>query len=296
VKNNKKAVLLYLPVIHRGYIEFLSNHSDCDVFAITTEFAETMSELYPDEVSLRSLVRDPRSLSSDQLRGVLQQYFGVHNPVLVFDEKGLLRLAEYDMVVMPNEEICHFLHQTHGFGWKEVTFELTFLRWDMPTALSRMEDVEHGSISVSELQELGFFHFLKETEELAERSSDWWRQVGAVLVKDGKQVLSAWNQHLPHELAPYFAGDPRSNFNAGEHIEISTAIHAEAAIIGRAAGIEDLSVKGAELFITTFPCPGCANLIAVSGIKRIYFVEGYSIASAKEILEEFGVEIIRIVE
>ena len=64
-------------------------------------------------------------------------------------------------------------------------------------------------------------HALAELE--ANRSVDWWRQVGAAIRFADGRTASATNEHLPHELSAYAAGDPRGNFFKGVHLEISTA-------------------------------------------------------------------------
>src|SRR6185369_15532026 len=109
----------------------------------------------------------------------------------------------------------------------------------------------------------------------AQKSSDMWRQVGAAIVKGKKIVLTAYNKHLPSDHTPYTNGDPRNNFHKGDHIEISSAIHAEAGLIAEAAK-RGLKLKGLDMYATTFPCPPCAKLIAGSGIKTLYFAEGYA--------------------
>ena len=67
------------------------------------------------------------------------------------------------------------------------------------------------------------------------RSVDWWRQVGAAIRFADGTVASAHNEHHPHRLAAYAAGDPRSNFFKGVAYELSTATHAEARLIADAA-------------------------------------------------------------
>jgi len=112
-------------------------------------------------------------------------------------------------------------------------------------------------------------HFLAEAEAEAEKSSDIWRHVGAVLVRNGEALLTAHNQHLPHAQTPYENGDPRNAFHKGDHIEISTAIHAEAALIAEAAR-KGIATEECDMYLTVFPCPPCAKLIARSGISTLY--------------------------
>ena len=82
----------------------------------------------------------------------------------------------------------------------------------------------------------------------------------AVAVRNGGLLATGYNVHLPTEYSPYVDGDPRSESSAGEHINSSTALHAEASLIAHAAKT-GLSLEGADLFVSTFPCPQCARLI-----------------------------------
>src|SRR4029078_6670732 len=72
-------------------------------------------------------------------------------------------------------------------------------------------------------------------EAEAERSIDWWRQVGAAIRFASGTVVATHNEHHPHPQSPYVVGDPRSNFFKGVHLELSTAMHAEARLIAAAA-------------------------------------------------------------
>ena len=45
-------------------------------------------------------------------------------------------------------------------------------------------------------------------------------------------------------------------------------------------------------FVSTFPCPVCAKSIAVAGIKKVYYCQGYSLLDAEDILRPYGVELI----
>ena len=79
-------------------------------------------------------------------------------------------------------------------------------------------------------------------------------------------------------------------FVAGERQDLASTVHAEQYIIAKAAR-EGISVNGLSMYVTTFPCPVCAKLIACSGIKNIYFGEGGSNFDAKKVLESAGVKI-----
>jgi deoxycytidylate deaminase len=51
------------------------------------------------------------------------------------------------------------------------------------------------------------------------------------------------------------------------------------------------ALEGADLYVTTFPCPACARLIAESGFRRCYFSGGYSVLDGDGILRAAGVEL-----
>ena len=115
----------------------------------------------------------------------------------------------------------------------------------------------------------------------------WARSRGAT-----SEVLgAAWNHHCPTEYAPYTDGDPRDGFSRGVRADLSTAIHAEASVVARAAR-DGISLDGADLYVTTFPCPACARLIAESGFRRCYFSGAYSVLDGDAVLRAAGVELL----
>ena len=46
--------------------------------------------------------------------------------------------------------------------------------------------------------------------------------------------------------------------------------------------------------VSTFPCPNCAKLIALSGIKSCYYIKGYSMLDGYSVLKDFGVEVVKL--
>ena len=77
------------------------------------------------------------------------------------------------------------------------------------------------------------------------------------------------------------------------HLELSTAMHAEARLIAAAAR-SGRSTQVAELYVTDFPCPPCAKLIAAGGITRVYYRTGYAVLDGEDVLGAAGVEIVKI--
>src|SRR5436309_2486124 len=111
--------------------------------------------------------------------------------------------------------------------------------------------------------------------------------------RDQVVIGCAWNRHLPSEYAPYLSGDPRDAFGRGVRADLSTAIHAEAAVVAAAAR-DGVALAGADLYTTTFPCPACARLIAGAGLRRCFFTGGYSLLHGEELLRAAGVTLVRV--
>jgi dCMP deaminase len=271
-------LIAYVPVIHCGYLELFKKSRADRLFLLGTE----MLSLLP------RLSRDMRALSPEHAQDLLQKgaFFpeGVH--ILTPDTVSAVR----GRLVMPDEDISHLVAKKY-FPRRTVRFERIFLRWDMPQALSQQPVHADQKVQLSDLvRQMG-----RLAQQESQKSSDWWRQVGAVAFR-GEEVLAfAHNRHLPTEHSPYINGDPRSNCNAGEHPDIYTAIHAEAEIIVKMAAEKGATLRGASVFVTTFPCRNCADMLAAgTGIRQVFFIEGYSKLDAQEILRGAGIKIIHV--
>jgi len=68
-------------------------------------------------------------------------------------------------------------------------------------------------------------------------------------------------------------------------LEFGRSVHAEMAALMSAVRL-GLSVKGATLFCTTFPCHMCARHIVASGIDRVVYVEPYPKSRAKQLHQD----------
>jgi dCMP deaminase len=213
----------------------------------------------------------------------------------IFSEVRVLELSELDWVknlpdiVMPDEDVSRALAAKY-FRNTHVRFDGSWrLRWDLDSTI--MSRTPEGEIRVS-LQEFDR-KFIRTARGIGERSSDWWRQVGSLLVRDGEVLLVGFNQHFPSEQSPYLYGDPRSNFSPGQRIELSSALHGEMDIVTQAAR-RGISTDGCDLYVTTFPCPGCAYACSRLGLNRLFYAEGYSLIAGADSLRAQGVELIRV--
>jgi dCMP deaminase len=273
-----KQILLYLPVIHSGYEALFARHQDAaSVLILGTGFRASYPSLGKD---IRAL---PPERAAQYLRLTLPQA-----TVTVIEPAGLPAAVTGDPLVLPDEEVTRDLAARHDLGrGRELIFDPAFLRWDRDWSRAQRPARFDGQVTAADLPR----GLIDRARELAGHSSDWWRQVGAIAVRGDELLGSAWNRHYPTEYAPYLDGDPRDGYSRGVRPDLSTALHAEAAIIAAAAR-RGVSLAGADLYVTTFPCPACARLIAEAGLRRCFFAGPYSVLDGEGVLRAAGVEVI----
>ncbi len=283
----KTALVVYIPVLHQGYLDLIRQADASAVYVLSDELLEELSGEF-DYLRRKDAIRAlPGADMMNALRGVVKK----GTKVQLADRKVCELIAKnYDRIVMPKEDVSHAVAQMF-FARKKVEFISVFLRWDREAVLKEEAAQVGAGYTISAFAFDQVFMGIAERE--AEKSADWWRQVGAVLVKDGALIYTAHNEHTPHPQAPYAFGDPRSIFKRGIRIECSTAEHAEAAVIAEAAS-QGISTKGALLYVTVFPCPPCATMIAHAGIKRCYFASGYAVLDGAHEMRRKGVELIYV--
>jgi len=271
-----EVVVAYVPVLHEGYRRFLDAHGrDRPVFVVGPD-------LYAD---YRPLAKDIRCLDANLVASSIAAW-GLCGEVKVLDSEEAQRLAAAaPQVTLPAEDVSYQLVERF-FSRCPVHYDSVFLRWDKSRTVQMLAPRAVREVQADEM----VADLTEAAERAAARSIDWWRQVGAAMRMADGHVLCAGNEHRPHPLSAYAAGDPRANFFKGVHFEISTSVHAEARLIAEAAR-EGRSTEGAVVYVTDFPCPPCAKLIADAGIARLYFREGYAVLDGNDVLEAAGVEI-----
>lgn len=273
-----KQVLLYLPVVHAGHEGLFARHPDVDeVLILGTGF----------RAQFKSLAKDIRAVAPERAAQFLQVMLP-GTAIRVIEPAELPGAVTGDTLVVPDEDVTRALAAERRLGeGRDLVFDKTFLRWDREWSQAARPADPDGTLKVGELPPA----LLARARELAGHSSDWWRQVGAVAWR-GEQILgAAWNRHAPTEYAPYLDGDPRDNFSRGVRTDLSTAAHAEAGVIAGAAR-DGIALGGADLYVTTFPCPACARLIADAGFRRCYFTGPYSVLDGDKVLKAAGVELL----
>lgn len=280
MRSAETALIAHVPVPHRGYLELFKKYRESALFVLGEEFITQFQPL------VRHL---PRNNPADVCRMVRALNLTRGDPHIL--TKAMLPNVRslFGRVVMPDEDVSRAVAERYLTN-TEVTFDGSWrLRWDWGATQKKRRPEGEDVVSFDQFDR----EVMRSAFKIAERSPDWWRQVGALLVKEGEVIISAYNQHVPHEQSTYLEGDPRSNFEAGQQIELSNALHAEAGVVAEAAR-RGIRMEGCDLYVTTFPCPPCAYLCAHSGIKRLYYVEGYALVAGAETLQSKGVEIIRV--
>lgn len=276
--NLDSVLIAYVPTPHAGYLKLFRTYSGDVMYVLGDEFMQGFS----------SLVRHLPGVKSEEARKMIQS-LGVFSDVRILTSSNINEVRNTYIINMPDEDVSHALAERY-FSGESVVFNSSWrLRWDWGSVVKNRKPANEQRVSVKELDRV----FMQQAINEASLSPDWWRQIGALFVKDGKKIITTHNKHLPNEQSAYHYGDPRSNFEAGEHIDCSAALHAEAGIVAEAAR-KGISMEGGDLYVSTFPCPFCAGICSHTGIKRLFYMEGYSLVAGAESLEAKGVEIIRV--
>lgn len=132
--------------------------------------------------------------------------------------------------------------------------------------------------------------FFDITKRVAEQSTCLRRKVGAVIVKD-KRILTTGYNGAPKNIDHCsITGCIREQLNvpSGQRHELCRAVHAEANAIIQAS-IYGISIVGATLYCTNFPCSMCAKLIINTGILNVFFLEKYEDNLASELFSSSNV-------
>ncbi len=274
----KKALLLYVPALHDGYFKLLK------------KYVGKVDALYllGREITSRFtyLEREIRAPDPQMVMKALQSLFPFKK-IEILRTQNLRELAQYHTAIMPNEALMRRFANKYLDGMKKV-YDISFLRWDEHHVHSQ-KPVKYDRISRSP--------FDRKMMDLARKegtlSSDWWRRVGAVIVKENKIVLQDHNQHLPNEYQPYVLGDIRDYIKSGEKSDIG-ALHAERAVIAQAARMRSISLEGTSIYVSVFPCSSCAQMIAYSGIRNCFFGSGHANFNGEAVMKAHGMAIIYV--
>ena len=129
------------------------------------------------------------------------------------------------------------------------------------------------------------------------RSTCIRRKVGAIIVKDNR-ILSTGYNGAPSGL-PNCCDDCKRcyrsahNIPSGQMLDMCYAVHAEQnAILNAMKTGEDL--RGASLYVNTYPCATCMKLTLQVGIRNIYFIDEYENEFTKNMAKEAGCQLVKM--
>jgi dCMP deaminase len=89
--------------------------------------------------------------------------------------------------------------------------------------------------------------------------------VGSTIVKNNRLISMGYNGYIP--------GAPHISRIEDNHEQ--SIIHSEINAITDCAK-RGVSLEGAKIYITHYPCPNCFRCIAACGIKEIYYHDDYN--------------------
>lgn len=282
--SEKKILIALVPVIHIKYLELFKKYPD-HLYILDDTILEKWDKF-------KSLKRDLRSIDQETIYNFIKKSDILKKvDLLTLNNLKILTDSEEKniSIIMPDEDVSHWFAEKF-LPTRKVEFENIFLRWNKPISTQELEVASDRIIT----QEKAHQELLNKANLLKEKSANWWRQVGALVTDTkGSILLSAFNRHVPTQENMAAYGDLRMCFDAGENHHLSNSIHAEASLIGKAAK-DGICLNNTHLYVTTFPCPTCAKLVAEAGIKKVYYQSGYSLSDAEDILKNSEVEIILV--
>ena len=132
--------------------------------------------------------------------------------------------------------------------------------------------------------------------ELAKlRSNCMTRQVGAVIVRNHRQLATGYNGTPPGIKNCFEGGCKRCQDRIDGKIESGASLdrclcnHAEANAICKLAKSTNSSI-GSTIYITVAPCFECAKLIIQTGIKLVIYQDDYRNDRGLNLLKKAGIQ------
>lgn len=291
MEREKKKILIIgeFSVIHKGYINFFNK--------ILKQFRGTKFYLgFLDAKTVSQLTKlesDIRKIPFSAVKKIIGRFLSIDN-FFLFDKNNFSKLIKKInprlIIVLKGEKGEDFAKRYLANKYKKI-IKYYDIRLTWP--LKRVAEFKKAISNLPKIKLSIHQNFMKEAFKEAEKPKCWWRQVGAILVKNGKIILRAFNEMMPTDDECYKIGCIRDQIPPGKLPEICSVAHAEATIISTAAN-QGISLKNTTLYVTHFPCSACAKLVALSGIKTLVYSRGSSVFDGGRVLTSRGVEIIKI--
>ncbi|MDQ5929865.1 MAG: dCMP deaminase, partial [Bacteroidota bacterium] len=192
----KKAIIIYMPVLHAGYVNFLESKKPIDTIFLISK--DVLSFFNPTMAT--TLERDLRALPVFTIKHILQD-LGIAKNVKILKHDNL---DLFDQVIVPNDEITEeFLAKMYPS--REFATEDIFLRWNWKSTQYENPVIPDRVVSNSDIDK----ELIGRAFDLSKKSPDWWRQVGSLIVPKNGVYIEAFNHHLPHNQSINVNGDPR---------------------------------------------------------------------------------------
>ncbi len=136
-------------------------------------------------------------------------------------------------------------------------------------------------------------YFMEITEVVAKRSTCIRRQIGAILVRDGRILATGYNgapSGLKHCAEVGCLRNER-NIPSGEKHELCRAVHAEQNAIIQCA-LAGIPIADSTIYTTNFPCVLCARMLINARVKRIVFRNSYPDELSARMLAEAKIDLV----
>ena len=142
-----KVVIAYVPVLHRGYLDFFRLHSDAEVLCLID--ATFLREFAPDTFDYIIRKDVLRALCAEEARSTLRA-LELFSRIEMLDFNFLRSIRESRVtVVMPDEDVCRAIAGKLLSG-SDVLFESVFLRWHRDNVEERRAAQADRTISTQE--------------------------------------------------------------------------------------------------------------------------------------------------
>jgi len=182
----KRALVLYVPVLHAGYLKLFEKYREsADALYILAD--DIVAELAPFH-------REIRAIGAAQMKPLIES-LNIFPAVFIFSATTAKDLQEVEVVTADDETCRKAL--THYLPENKIVYENVFLRWDEKNVKSSTE-VQYDRVSTAPFDQ----KMCAAAAQAAEKSSDWWRHVGAVVVKDGAVVAEGKTTTFPPTTRP----------------------------------------------------------------------------------------------
>lgn len=286
--NDRILIIAEMPVVHKGYIRVFNkikaDYPKAHFYMgfLDNRIVRTLTKLEPDIRKI--LYRDVKKIVGAFLP--LTKLF-------ILNKSNLNRVKkDFNKIIILKGEKSEDFAKKYLVGKKEGKLARSYdirLVWQD----KRVAELKGGKSDIPMKEREKHRKIMRQVFEEIDSSKCWWRQTGAALVKNNKIILTGFNEMMPTDDECYKIGCVRDNIAPGKSSEICSAIHAEASVIVQAASL-GISLKGLVLYATHFPCPACAKLIALSGIKKVIYSRGHAVFDGARVMRNRGVKLIKI--